>query len=305
MEVSRASHNRLALANLMCEGGREPPCELHLHHLRDPYQTSSEPPRSCPLCQDERQYVAPSGQKWVLLDELRKTHRNVLFKEGEKLWGIHTVPSFAIGQRALLLETQNGGFLWDCLSLIDSNTVEFVKALGGLTAIAISHPHYYTSMVEWSHAFGGIPIYLHEADREWVQHDNSAIVFWSGEMHRLNNDLTLIRVGGHFNGLQVLHWASGERGGGVLMTGDMPQVCPDRRHVSFMYSYPNFIPVNGHTVREIVMKLEHYKFRQLYGAWPGFVVEGDPKMALRRSAERYLRAIGDPKPLNAQHFPAA
>jgi hypothetical protein len=115
----------------------------------------------------------------------------------------------------------------------------------------------------------------------------------------------LIRVGGHFNGLQVLHWASGERCGGVLMTGDMPQVCPDRRYVSFMYSYPNFIPVNGQTVREIVMKLEHYKFGKLYGAWLGFVVEGDPKMALRRSAERYLRAIGDLTPLNAQHFPAA
>jgi len=67
------------------------------------YPTSSEPPRNCPICQDERQYVGPQGQKWALLDELQKTHRNVLFKEGEGLWGIHTEPNFAIGQRALLL----------------------------------------------------------------------------------------------------------------------------------------------------------------------------------------------------------
>src|SRR5436309_213543 len=169
------------------------------------YPNPNEPPRNCPICEDERQYVGPLGQKWIALPELQKTHRNVFFEEGENLWGIHTEPNFAIGQRALLLQTQYGGILWDCLSLIDASTFDLVKALGGLSAIAISHPHYYTSMVEWSRAFGGIPIYLHEADREWVQHHDSAIVFWSGEKHSLNDDLTLIRVGGHFSGLQVLH----------------------------------------------------------------------------------------------------
>jgi hypothetical protein len=100
----------------------------------------------------------------------------------------------------------------------------------------------------------------------------------------------------------VLHWAAGERGSGALLSGDMPQVCSDRRHVSFMYSYPNYIPVDGATVREIVRKLEPYKFAKLYGAWPNFVVSGDPKLALRRSAERYLRAIGDRAPLEiSQH----
>jgi hypothetical protein len=40
----------------------------------------------------------------------------------------------------------------------------------------------------------------------------------------------------------------------------------------------------------------------LYGAWPKFVVAGDPKLALRSSAERYLRAIGDRGPLEiSQH----
>jgi hypothetical protein len=269
------------------------------------YPTSDEPPANCLICEDERQYVGPLGQKWVSLDGLQKTHRNVFFQEGEKLWGIHTQPNFAIGQRALLLQTDSGGILWDCLSLIDASTVELVKTLGGLSAIVISHPHYYTSMVEWSRAFGGIPIYLHDDDREWVHHHDSAIVFWNGETHRLNNDLTLIRVGGHFSGFQVLHWASGEGGKGALMTGDMPQVCPDRRYVSFMYSYPKFIPVDGATVRGIVKRLEPYKFAKLYGAWPKFVVEGDPKVALRRSAERYLRSIGDLKPLEGEHVSSA
>ena len=256
------------------------------------YPTSNDPPAECPICKDERQYIGGRGQEWVTLDSLQKSHRNVFFKEGEGLWGIQTEPEFAIGQRALLLQTRSGGMLWDCVSLIDSSSIGLVKSLGGLTAIAVSHPHYYASMVEWSRAFGRIPIYLHEAEREWVQYPDSAIVFWKGETHRLNDELTLIRVGGHFAGSQVLHWASGEAGNVALMTGDMPQVCPDRRYVSFMYSYPNLIPVDGVTVREIVSKLEPYKFSRLYGAWPKFVVSGDAKTALRRSAERYLRAIG-------------
>lgn len=256
------------------------------------FPSANAPPAECPICKDERQYIGGCGQEWITLDALQKSHRNVFFREGESLWGIQTEPEFAIGQRALLLQTRNGGVLWDCVSLVDASTVDLVKALGGLSAIAVSHPHYYASMVEWSRAFGGIPIYLHEADREWVQHPDSAIVFWKGETHRVNDDVTLIRVGGHFTGFQVLHWASGEKGSGALMTGDMPQVCPDRRYVSFMYSYPNYVPLDGATVRDIVNKLEPYNYSRLYGAWPKFVVSGDAKAALQRSAERYLRAIG-------------
>jgi len=261
------------------------------------FPPSERAPARCPICEDERQYVGLEGQQWITLDALRSSHRNLIYDEGERLWGIHAQPKFAIAQRALLLQTKDGGFLWDCVSLIDAETVELVKARGAVKGIAISHPHYYTSMVEWSHALGGVPIYLHEADRQWVQRPDPAIVFWSGETNRLSDDLTLIRVGGHFAGFQVLHWAAGEQGRGVLMTGDMPQVCPDRRYVSFMYSYPNFVPVSAATVRGIVGKLQPYPFAKLYGAWPKFCVEGDPKQALRRSAERYLRALGDPRPL--------
>ena len=38
--------------------------------------------------------------------------------------------------------------------------------MGGLKGIAISHPHYYTTMVDWSRAFGDIPVHLHEADKQ-------------------------------------------------------------------------------------------------------------------------------------------
>jgi hypothetical protein len=146
-------------------------------------------------------------------------------------------------------------------------------------------------MVEWSEAFGGAPIYLHEDDRQWVQRPDPCIRFWKGETHPLGPTLTLIRMGGHFAGFQVLHWNEGPEGAGMLFTGDLPQVCMDRRWVSFMYSYPNYLPLGAASVRRIVDALEPFEFERLFGAWPGFVVHSDAKSVVRRSAERYLQAL--------------
>jgi hypothetical protein len=84
--------------------------------------------------------------------------------------GLHHKASqhFAIGQRALFLRKSKVNILWDCLPLLDEAVVEAMKPLGGISAIAISHPNCYSGMVEWSRALGGVPIYLHAADRKWV-----------------------------------------------------------------------------------------------------------------------------------------
>src|SRR5713101_2309095 len=124
------------------------------------------------------------------------------------------------------------------MSLIDDETAAGIERLGGLSAIAISHPHYYSTMVEWADRFDA-PIYLHEADREWVMRPSERIRFWSGETYALADGITLIRLGGHFPGGTVLHWKEGAGGKGVLLSGDIIQVVADRRWVSFMYSYPN------------------------------------------------------------------
>ena len=255
------------------------------------FSPADHPPERCPICQDERQFVGLQGQQWTTLEKLQKSHRNTIYQEGEGIWGVLTVPQFGIGQRALLMRTAQGNILWDCVSLINPDTVDLINALGGISAVAISHPHYYTSMVEWSRAFGGVPIYLHEEDREWAQRPDPVIRFWKGETYSLGQGLTLIRLGGHFPGFQVLHSAQAENGRGALFTGDQPQVCPDKRYVSFMYSYPNFVPLDAASVRRIVSALEPFSFTKLYGAWPGFVVQGDAKEAVRRSADRYLRAL--------------
>ena len=43
--------------------------------------------------------------------------------------------------------------LWDCVTLLDDATASEIEELGGMQAIAISHPHYYATMVEWAHRF--------------------------------------------------------------------------------------------------------------------------------------------------------
>jgi glyoxylase-like metal-dependent hydrolase (beta-lactamase superfamily II) len=256
------------------------------------YAESDQPPAACAVCQDERQYVKVTGQQWTTLERLRLTHRNSIKFEEPGLIGVGIDPPFAIGQRALFLRTPKAHVLWDCLPLLDEAVVEAIKALGGISAIAISHPHYYSSMVEWSRAFGGVPIYLHAADRQWVMRPDQALVFWQGETRTLDDGLTLVRCGGHFDGGTALHWSEGAGGRGALLAGDIIQVVPDRKHVSFMYSYPNYIPLPASAIERIVKAVEPFEYDRVYGAVRDMVIERDGKAVVKRSAERYLRAIG-------------
>jgi hypothetical protein len=253
------------------------------------FAATSEPPEHCPVCEDERQYIGWSGQRWTTLDDLRRDHHNEIRDDCE-LTGIGTAPSFAIGQRALLVRSPQGNLLWDCITLIDDATIEAVRELGGIRAVAISHPHYYSSLVEWSQVFDA-PVLLHAADRRWVMRDDPAIELWSGETRELWDGMTLIRAGGHFEGGTVLHWPAGADGRGALLSGDIIQVAQDREWVSFMYSYPNYIPLPAATVDGIVAAVEPFDFDRIHGAWWDRNVRANAKNAVRRSAERYKRAI--------------
>ena len=132
------------------------------------YAPSIAAPRQCTICEEERQYVPPRGQTWTTPAALRAGHFNSYRQHEPGVIGIGTQPSFAIGQRALLVCTPDGNVLWDCIAMLDAATIALIEGLGGLKAIGISHPHFYTTMVEWSRAFGGIPIHLHAADQRWI-----------------------------------------------------------------------------------------------------------------------------------------
>jgi hypothetical protein len=247
-------------------------------------------PETCAICEDPRQWVPADGQRWTTMRELAATHVNHLRRDGG-LVGIATEPRFAIGQRALLVPSQAGNVLWECVSLLDDATAEAVDALGGLAAIAISHPHYYSAMVEWAHRFE-CPVLLHRDDARWIMRPDPAIELWDGETRELG-ELTLLRLGGHFRGATVLHRPDGA---GTLLSGDVVQVIPDRGWVSFMYSYPNLIPLPAAEVERMAAALEPYAFDALQGAWWETTIPRDAKAIVRRSAERYVRALAGEMP---------
>ena len=255
------------------------------------HAASPQPPSECAICQDERQYIGWNGQQWTTLDEMRAEGYQTDIRDLEPgLTGIGINPSFSIGQRALLAQTPAGNVMYDCISYIDDAGIAAVRELGGIAAIAMSHPHFYDSMVEWARAFDAA-IYIPEADRQWVMRPDDAIRYWDGQPLELAPGVTLIQTGGHFDGSAVLHWAAGAGGKGALFVGDSITVVPDRRYVSFMYSYPNLIPLPEATVRQVVAAVEPYQFDRIYGGWWDRNVLTGAKEAVRLSMERYIRQI--------------
>jgi glyoxylase-like metal-dependent hydrolase (beta-lactamase superfamily II) len=249
------------------------------------FTPSDAPPDRCPVCEDARQWVPADGQRWLTADELRSSHRNEIRRDGA-YDGVGVEPYFAIGQRALLVPAGERFVLWDCVPVIDDDAAAEIARRGGLAAIAISHPHYYTGMVDWAHRFE-CPVYLHADDREWIMRPDPSIELWEGETRDLGYGLTLIRCGGHFVGGTVLHDAAR----GALLCGDIVQVIPDRGWVGFMYSYPNLIPLPAAAVERIADGLEPYAFDAIYGAWWDRLVPRDGKAIVRRSADRYVAAL--------------
>jgi hypothetical protein len=239
------------------------------------YPPAAEPPAKCPICLDPRQYVGPAGQEWTTLEEVARAHANRLVEIEPGLNGIGTDPSFAIGQRALVAH----GVMWDCITLVDDSLDG-----RGIHTIAISHPHYYSSMIEWAERLDA-RVLLHEADAEHVMRPSNRIEHWAGERYRASDEVELVRLGGHFAGGTVALW------NGALLSGDIVQVVPDRDWASFMWSYPNLIPLPAAEVQRMRGLLETLDFDRVYGAWWDRVIPEDAKAKVLRSADRYLDAL--------------
>lgn len=248
------------------------------------------PPDPCPICADERQYVRQDGQLWLSYASVAAEHHMRIEEKEPDLFGVGVEPSFAIGQRALLVRTPEGNLLWDCVPILDEDGAARLDALGGVRAVAISHPHYYGGYELFADRFGA-EILLHEADRDHAHTPHANLRFWSGERFSPFGGITLIRAGGHFAGGTVAHWPAGAGGRGTLLTGDILQVIPDRRFLGFMYSYPNLIPLPPAEVERIAAAVEPFAFARIYGAWWGRVIPEGAREVVARSAKRYVDAV--------------
>jgi hypothetical protein len=120
---------------------------------------------------------------------------------------------------------------------------------------------------------------------------SDAVHFWSSDTMTLMDDLTLIRLGGHFPGSTVARWSGAADGKAVILSGDTIQVCMDRKSVSFMYSFPNYIPVSPSTVNHIVNSLSSYEFERVYGGFEDRRITSNAKAIVETSAKRYVEHV--------------
>lgn len=248
--------------------------------------------KTCPICDDPRQFVPPSGQAFTTLSALRKDHNNDFTpcKTDPNLIFIETVPKVAIGQRAMLIKTPKGNILWDCIAFLDKETIKRIEKEGGLKAIVISHPHYYTTHVNWAAAFK-CPVYVAAEDESWATMKST---------HRKpitdietdilpGSNIKAIKVGGHFPGSLVLlykhrlliadtivttpagmgDWSINGVGEKVD-TSDEP---PDRNTFSFLWSIPNMIPLSPDEMLRMWRILKGYGFEATHGAFKGMDLE--------------------------------
>lgn len=246
-----------------------------------------EPLAVCPLCEDERNYVPDAGQVWTTQEELAARPYELTVREFEPgLFGLERSPAVGIGQRTFLLRTSGGNLLWDPPGYLDDRVAERVTELGGVAAIVPSHPHMFGAQVAWSHAFGGVPVWVNAADERWLARRDDVVRLWSTTQDVLPG-VTLVQCGGHFPGSSVAHWRDGAGGAGSVLTGDTIGTVAAAGWVTFLRSYPNLIPLSPGAVERIVDRLEPYPYERLY-ALAGRPVATDAKGAVRRSAERYI-----------------
>lgn len=252
-------------------------------------ETTTPPPDLCPICDDDRQWVPASGQKWTTRAELESEGHSLTVDEREPgLFALRVEPKLGIGQTCYLVRTEAGNLLFDVPAFIDAEAVARVRELGGVAAIAASHPHMFGTQVEWSAAFDDAPVFVCRADVDWVQRQSRHITTYFHEATPLPG-LTLRRVGGHFAGSAIAVW-TGADGVGVMLAGDSIGPVPRSGWVTFMRSFPNYLPLSAAVVRRIAATVDDLAFDRMYGNFGQHIPTGAHR-AVQTSAERYAEWV--------------
>ncbi|KAI6778722.1 uncharacterized protein J7T54_000756 [Emericellopsis cladophorae] len=268
--------------------------------------------KTCHICDDVRQYVPRSGQSFTTLQAICSSsqgHRNQfeVYEAEERLVFVKTVPQVGIGQRCIIVRTPQGNVLWDCITLLDEATIQRIKDMGGLRAIVISHPHFYTTHVQWARAFA-CPVYVAAEDASWTTMPSA---------HRkliteTETDIfgtKVIKMGGHFPGSLVLLWQGRLLIADTILTtpsglGDWSVNAlgedtthvpppPDRNTFTFQWSIPNMIPLSADELLRMWTVLQPYTFTSTHGGFMGQDIEDEGvKGRVLRSMQIQCRYMG-------------
>jgi len=232
--------------------------------------------------------------------------------EDDHIIRILTDPGVAISQTPIILRTPRGLAIWDCSAFLHPSTASEILAMTSpeqpLLGIFISHPHFYGSSLTWARALG-CSIYVHERDRDWWlredNHEEGRVVWWKGGKLDIMEGLSVIRCGGHFDGSCVMHFdrssrksdatddaSKSRRTGGVVLCSDTFGIAPDRRTITFLWSYPNMLPLPPQEVTNIWNALRPFQFEDAYSAWPGTQTIGEARKKVLAGARRFVKMEG-------------
>lgn len=273
-------------------------------------------------------------QTWTTLKSLhssKEKYHNIFTTDPEtpNIITIRTVPKLGIGQRAFfcLGGAATGNILWDCITYLDEQTIQQVNSLGGISAIVISHPHYFSTSMQWAETFN-CDLYISAEDEEWLGNrgDGQKLKLWSGQRLSLSSsdnsdgkgesDIIAIKTGGHFPGSSVLWWNSAKK----LFIADTIYIVPSGLYTvnrppgtssfSFMWSYPNLvscpplqrlefayspclkIPLPPDAIHNIWKAIKDIDFKDAHGAFLGQDTRGNSKERILESAKIVVRASG-------------
>ncbi len=254
------------------------------------HSDSAAPPAAgCVLATDavsveERGDLGPHGH-WTTHEGLaRQPHTTHHRDHGRGVHSFRREPRLAIGHWSFVLRTPGGNLLWDPPAYIDPVVVGMVRSLGGIAAIAVSHPHMFAAQVSWSHEFGHIPVLVKDKDKSWIARNDPVIRYWSDTETPMDG-ITLIEVGGHMRGSSVALTADG-----TLLSGDTiaGALVPD--WVSFQRNYPRHVPLSAAVVDRIVSRLDPYFYDRLY-TLGGDTIDADANQIVMRAADRHIRWV--------------
>ncbi|OBG45981.1 hydrolase [Mycolicibacterium fortuitum] len=251
--------------------------------------SDAEPADSCVLTSEivsieERGDLPPHGT-WTTLDDLAaQPHHTEHVDHGRGVHSLRRAPKFAIGHRSFLVQTAHGNLLWDSPGYLDDEIIGLVHGLGGVAAVAASHPHMFGAQLSWSRAFGGVPVYVNTLDAEWLPAPDPLIQQWTGELEPLPG-LRLIHVGGHMRGSSVALTADG-----TLLVGDTISGGLAKNWVSFQRNFLKHVPLSAAVVRRIVDRLDGYEYDRLY-TLGGDEIDSAAKDVVHRSAETHIRWV--------------
>ncbi|BDY27914.1 MULTISPECIES: hydrolase [Mycolicibacterium] len=233
---------------------------------------------------EERGDLPPHGT-WTTLELLAaQPHHTEHVDHGRGVHSLRREPRFAIGHRSFLVQTAHGNLLWDAPAYLDDEIAGLVRGLGGVTAIASSHPHMFGAQLSWSREFGDVPVYVNALDREWLPRTDPVIELWKGE-HEPVPGVRLLHVGGHMRGSSVALTADG-----TLLVGDTISGGLARNWVSFQRNFPKHVPLSAAVVQRIVDRLDAYDYDRLY-TLGGDEIDQDAKGVVHRSAETHIRWV--------------